>query len=253
MTGQIVVSIQDLKDEPYASIICYPKLTEDELRGRVRQLELHGVTALEFAGKGCLLNVPVLGKGNVGIVVAAYRYGQKLALKIRRIDADREDLLHEAKMLTAANVAGVGPILVEASKNFLLMQLVEGDFLPEWLNATNDKTILRQVLGELMEECWKLDLAGVDHGELSKAPKHVIIDVYGQPWIVDFETSSGKRKAANVAAICQYLLMSGGPVSKRAAEILGDRDREKIVKAVRVYKKEKTRDSLDKLVHACLY
>jgi putative serine/threonine protein kinase len=185
--------------------------------------------------------------------VAAYRYGQKLALKIRRIDADREDLLYEAKMLTAANVAGVGPILVEASKNFLLMQLVEGIFLPEWLNATSDKTVLRQVLGELLEECWKLDFAGVDHGELSKAPKHVIIDAYSQPWIVDFETSSGKRKAANVAAICQYLLMSGGPVSKRASEILGERDRDGIVKALRFYKKEKTRDSLDQLVHACLY
>jgi len=109
------------------------------------------------------------------------------------------------------------------------------------------------VLGELIEECWKLDLAGVDHGELSKAPKHVIIDVYGQPWIVDFETSSGKRKAANVAAICQYLLMSGGPVSKRAVEILGDRDRDGIVNALRHYKKEKTRDSIDQLIQACLY
>ena len=239
--------------EPYASILCYPQPSECEAQSRIRELEMHGVTAIEFTGKGNILNLPVLGKGNVGIVVAAYRYGQRLALKIRRMDADRADLFHEAKMLTMANAAGVGPALVEAGKNFLLMQLVEGDFLPEWLQATSDKTIMRQVLGELIEECWKLDLAGVDHGELSKAPKHVIIDVYGQPWIVDFETSSEKRKTANVAAICQYLLMSGGPVSKRAVEILGDRDRDGIVKALRHYKKEKTRDSIDQLIQACLY
>ena len=245
--------IEALREEPYASILCYPKLTEEELRNRIRELEMHGVTAIEFAGKGNVLNVPVLGKGNVGIVVMAHRYRQKLALKIRRIDADRADLMHEAKMLAKANSAGVGPILVEAGKNFLLMQLVEGDFLPEWLSATKDKAILRQILSELMEECWRLDLIGLDHGELSKAPRHVIVDPYLQPWIVDFETSSEKRKAANVSAICQYLLMSGGPVTKSVADVLGKRNCEGMIKALRNYKKDKTRESLDELIKACLY
>lgn len=253
MTDPVTVHIEDLMQEPFASILCYPKLDQNELRDRVKQLELHGVTAIEFDGKGNVLNVPVLGKGNVGIVVTAHRYGQRVALKIRRIDADRADLLHEAKMLTLANSVGVGPVLVEAGKNFLLMQLVEGDFLPEWLNATSDKTALRRVLSELLEECWKLDLVGLDHGELSKAPRHVIVDLYSKPWIVDFETSSGNRKAANVAAMCQYLLMSGGPVSKRAGEVLGNRDRDEIIKGLRHYKKEKTRDSLDQLMQACFY
>ena len=253
MKKPTTVRVEDLKEEPYASILCYPKLNEDELQNRVRQLELHGVTAIEFTGKGNVLNVPVLGKGNVGIVVTAHRYGQRIALKIRRLDADRADLLHEARMLTIANSAGVGPVLVEAGKNFLLMQLVEGDFLPDWLTANSAKIALRQVLGELLEECWKLDLIGLDHGELSKAPRHVIVDVCSQPWIVDFETSSGQRKAANVAAICQYLLMSGGSVSKRTSEILGERNRDRIIKALRHYKRELTRGSLDQLVQACLY
>jgi putative serine/threonine protein kinase len=249
----ITVNLENLKGTPYDSIVCYPKPNADELDDRVRQLEMHGVTALEFSGKGSLLSVPILGKGNVGIVVVAHRYGQRVALKIRRIDADRQDLMNEARMLALANSAGVGPVLIEVSRNFLLMQLVEGSFLPEWLNATSDKTALRNVLGELIEECWKLDLTGVDHGELSKAPKHVIIDAFGKPWIVDFETSSEKRKPANVPAICQYLLMSGGPVSMRAVEVLGVRNREAMVAALRGYKREKTRDSLDQLVKACLY
>jgi putative serine/threonine protein kinase len=247
------VSIEDLKEEPYASILCYPKPDDIELQSRLRELEMHGVTAIEFRGKANAFNVPVLGKGYVGIVVIAQRYGQRLALKVRRVDADRADLFHEAEMLRKANAAGVGPEFVDVSENFLLMQLIEGDLLPAWLEANRDPTILRQVLSEIMEQCWRLDLAGVDHGELSKAPKHIIIDRCQQPWIVDFETASDKRKPANVTAISQYLFMSGGTVPRAISEVLGERNRDEIVQALRGYKKDPTRESLDRVVQAFFY
>src|SRR3989304_7938459 len=113
---------------------------------------MHGVTASEFAGKGSAFNVPVLGKRYVRIVAIAQRYGQRLALKIRRVDADRADMLHEATMLNKANSAGVGPTLVEAGKNFLLMQLIEGDMLPAWLKTHNAENLVRQKLNETMEQ-----------------------------------------------------------------------------------------------------
>ena len=253
MKKPITLPIEGLKEEPYASILCYPKRAEDELQSRIRELEMHGVTAIEFAGKGSAFNVPVLGKGYVGVVVIAERYGQRLALKIRRVDADRADLLHEAKMLAKANAAGVGPTLVDASKNFLLMRLIEGELLPAWLKENSEKNQVRQVLTEVLEQCWQLDMAGLDHGELSKAPKHVIIDHYRQPWIVDFETSSDRRKPANVTAICQYLTMSGGPIARTVSEVLGERNRDEVIEALRLYKREKTRESLDHVMQACLY
>jgi len=232
--------------------MCYPKHTDGELQDRLRELEIHGVTAIEFTGKSSAFNVPVLGKGYVGVVVVAQRYGQRLALKIRRVDADRSDLFHEAEMLRKANASGVGPEVVDVSKNFLLMRLIEGELLPAWLEINRDQTLLRQVLNEVMEQCWGLDLVGVDHGELSKAPKHVIIDHCQQPWIVDFETASHKRKPANVTAICQYLFMSGGPIPKILSQILGERERDEIIQALRSYKKDPTRESLDRVVQACL-
>src|SRR3972149_9953942 len=144
LKNSVTLLLEGLKEEPYASILCYPKRTEDELQNRLRELEIHGITAVEFAGKGNAFNIPVLGKGYVGIVVIAQRYGQRLALKIRRGDADRRDLLHEAKMLAKANSAGVGPTLVDSSKNFLLMQLIEGDLLPAWLEINKEKNTVRQ-------------------------------------------------------------------------------------------------------------
>jgi putative serine/threonine protein kinase len=172
----VTLPLQGLREEPYASILCYPKRNEAELESRLEELEKHGVTAVEFTGKSNAFNVPVLGKGYVGVVITAQRYTQRVAVKIRRVDADRPSLLHEARMLVKANSAGVGPTLIEASKNFLLMQLVDGDLLPAWLETNTEKTRVRQVLVEVLEQCWQLDLAGLDHGELSKAPKHLIID-----------------------------------------------------------------------------
>ena len=252
MKQPTIVLTENLKEEPYASILGYPKPVVEELDRRVKELEKLGVEAVEFNGKNSAFNIPVLGKGYVGVVVIARRYGQRLALKIRRVDADRPDLLHEAAMLGKANDAGVGPALVETSQNFLVMQLLEGDLLPIWLENHKDKTLIQQVLGEVLEQCWHLDLVGLDHGELSKAPKHVMIDAARQPWILDFETASDTRKPSNVTAICQYLFMSGGAVPRMISETLGERNPKKVVDALRLYKKEKTRESLDSLMQVLL-
>lgn len=44
---------------------------------------------------------------------------RKVALKIRRTDADRSQMYHEADMLKKANSVDVGPKLLDVSENFL--------------------------------------------------------------------------------------------------------------------------------------
>ena len=110
----IIVPVDQLDQEPYASVLCFPNPSEAELQSRIQELRSHGVTALEFSGTASLFGVavPVLGKGFVGIVVIAHLNGQRVAVKIRRTDADRADLLHEASMLSKANSADVAPKLI---------------------------------------------------------------------------------------------------------------------------------------------
>lgn len=254
MKSPVIVPIDQLRKELFASVLCYPKVSEAELQSRLKELLNHGVTAVEFSGKASAFGVPapILGKGYVGIVVIAHLNGQRVALKILRVDADRPDLLHEAQMLSKANSAGVGPKLISASKTFLLTQLIEGDLLPAWLETHKEKALVREVLGEVLEQCWRLNEIGLDHGELSKAPKHVIVDGEQQPWIVDFETASDMRKPANVTAICHFLFSSIGEVARTIAETLGERNREEIVKALRQYKKCRTRESFEKVLRVCL-
>jgi putative serine/threonine protein kinase len=244
-----VQNLDKLTEEPYASIICYPKVQKIELKKRLTWLRKLGITALEFSGQKQLLNTCVLGKGCVGIVVIAWRKGRRVALKIRRVDADRENMIREAELLTKANRQRVGPKLIDVCNDFLVMRLVRGDLLPQWSERRVSKTQARRVSREILEQCWRLDVAGLDHGELSHAPKHIIIDARMNPIIVDFETASENRRSSNVTSMCQFLFMSKTMV--RIARKIGVADKEAIIAALRGYKKEMNRENFDRVLESC--
>jgi putative serine/threonine protein kinase len=236
------------------SIVCFPKPDETEISARIDELRNLGISNIEFSGKASVFGVslPVLGRGFVGVVVVALQNENRFALKIRRIDADRIDLFHEAEMLTKANEANVGPKLVGVSKNFLLMQLIDGELLPNWLKTGRHPTEIKAVLEEILKQCFQLDKIGLDHGELVKAPKHVIVDHKGKPWIVDFETASNSRKTANVSAICHFLFLSPGEVAHKVIALTGEKDSKLIIAALRNYRKDRNEKSFEAVLQACL-
>lgn len=245
-----MINLNGLREEPYSSILCYPKPSEAELEARLKELEELGVKALEFCGNRRAFNTPVLGKGCVGIVVMAHQDCGKAALKIRRVDVGPGRIKHEAEMLEKANLVDVGPEVLGASENFLLMQFIEGALIPDWFENHEGNARAEILLHDLLEQCWRLDKAGLDHGELSHAPKHVIIDRRGKPFIVDFETASRNRKTSNVTSICQFLFMSG-LVAENVAKNLGWKNKKALIKALKSYKKDKTREEFEKVLAAC--
>ncbi len=250
MKKAVTVDLKELGEEPYLSVICYPRPSEVELKGRLEELRGLGVTALEFGGEKQVFDVQVLGKGCVGVVTMAYRDGEKVALKIRRVDADRTDLQHEAEMLKRANSVNVGPSFLCVSQNFLLMRFVDGVLFPEWLKKPKGKARIRRVLRQVLEQCWRLDREGLDHGELSHAPKHVIVNRKDEPFIVDFETASIKRKPSNVTSICQFLFV-GGAAAGEVSEKLDRIGKNEIIEALRCYKTSGTRQDFEKVLAVC--
>jgi putative serine/threonine protein kinase len=237
-------------EEPYASVLCYPKPTEAELHRRLIELRRLRVTAIEFRGEKEAFNLPVLGKGNVGIVTIARRNREKMALKIRRVDASRIRMQHEARMLKQANVADVGPKFLNVSRDFLLMKFIDGVLLPEWLERNSRRSLLKKVFKETLKQCWRLDKAHLDHGELSRAPKHIIIDKKDTPVIVDFETASVNRKPANVTSICHFLFL-GSSVAKKVMEKMSIKNEKTIVEALRLYKSDKSCKNFHAVLKAC--
>lgn len=246
----LVVSLERLLEEPFASVLCYPKASKAEIEGRIKEMKKLGIKALEFRGEKQAFNMLVLGKGCVGIVVIAYRNREKVALKIRRVDSDRSRMQQEAEMLKVANAVNVGPKLLGVSDNFLLMQFIDGDLLPKWLKNCRGKTYLKRVLKEVLEQCWRLDTAGLDHGELSHAAKHVIVDGENKVFIVDFETASLNRKPSNVTSIAQFLFISGA-VAEKITKKLGIRDKKVLIDALRRYKLDKSRRNFEGILKVC--
>jgi len=247
------VSLKQLRNKKYAVILCYPKYDLEETRRRIRELKTLGVKSLEFTGEKTVFNVPVLGKGFVGIVVLARVDGGLAAVKIRRIDADRSGMQHEAEMLMLANKVGVGPRLIGVSINFLLMEFVEGDLLPRWLESLKGRGTsrrIRSILREVLEQCWLLDETGLDHGELSHASKHIIVKANDKPCIIDFETASITRRKSNVTSICQYLFI-GSQFAKSLKTKMPGINRDALIHALKSHKNNPTRRNFEELLRTC--
>jgi putative serine/threonine protein kinase len=219
----------------------------------MKELEKLGVIAVEFTGDKNAFNVPVLGKGCVGVVVTAITDQGKAALKVRRMDADRTGMQHEAEMLRKANAVDVGPPLLDTTENFLLMEFINGTLLPQWIETLEGKETesrIRKVLRAILEQCWRLDKTGLDHGQLSRAPKHIIIDVNDNPYLVDFETASLNRRVSNVTSICQFLFIRS-QVAKIIIKKLGEIGHEELIKTFKTYKQQRTRENFEKILNKC--
>jgi len=239
----------DKLDEKFMNVLCYPKKDKKEFQKRILELKRLGVKALEFSGEKEIDGIPVLGRGCVGIVVLAIMHdNRKVAIKIRRVDADRKTLKHEAEMLKLANSVNVGPKLIAATNNFIVMEFIKGKHLPEWIRKADEKEI-RKALRKILEDCRKLDKIKLSHGELSRAPKHIMVS-NGKPIIVDFETASIKRKKLNVTAVCQYLFIRR-EIANTIKEKIGEINTEKLVKALKAYKKNPTEENFDAIIKTC--
>jgi len=249
-----VVSLKVLSERKHCKVLCYPRFEQEESGRRLKELERLGVQALEFTGEKSVFDVPVLGKGCVGVVVVAYTNSGRAALKIRRVDADRKEMFHEGEMLKIANAIDVGPKLLEISENFLLMELVEGTHFPEWIESLGEREVqsrVRWLLKDILEQCYRLDEAGLDHGELSNAPKHIIVDADDRPYLVDFETASINRRVSNVTSVCQYLFL-GSQIVEKVKDKLGKVDEKQLIQELRSYKRERTRENFEKLLEKFL-
>ncbi|MFQ6053990.1 MAG: hypothetical protein ACE5OO_07180, partial [Candidatus Bathyarchaeia archaeon] len=234
-----------------APLLCYPRFDAEEAERRLREMCGLGVEALELRGRHKVDEVPVLGKGHVGVVVAARVEGRPAALKIRRVDADRDSLAAEAANLEMANGVSVGPRLMAASRNFLVMELIEGEYLIDWVGGLepSDGDRLRLVLRRLLDKARSLDLVGLDHGELSRAHRHVMV-AGAEPRIIDFESASRRRRAANVTSIAQYLYFNRRTRSLIEA-VLRTPGTEELLEALRRYKRAPTDGNYSRFLDVC--
>ena len=240
--------ISVFKEHPYKKILAFPKVKESEIKNRIVELKKLGISHVSFTGPLQIGKCHILGKGYVGMVILAKKSGNNVALKIRRADSPRKNMSDEARLLKIANKINIGPKFIKNSKNFLVMELIDGEKIIDW--AKNSKTkskALYHVINNVLRECYLLDSVGLDHGELSTIDKHVIVGK-NRNTIIDFESSSTKRIPSNVSAATQAIFIGTG-LAKIIRKKIHVPRRDKIIRLVRNYKKLRTQQSFDDLLH----
>ena len=246
---QSFLPISKLSEEPYSTVLAFPKPTKSKIRTRIKELKKLGIKSVSFQGELKLGTLNVLGKGYVGIVVLAKNKKKKVAIKIRRIDSSRKEMSNEAKFLKLANKAGVGPVLIDDSKNFIVMEYLDGKRIGNWVKELKDKKsskLLKSKIKKVLEDCYNLDRAGLDHGELSNITKHVIIG-NKKTTIIDLESASIERKVSNVTSATQGIFIGSG-ISKIVKKIYKLPPKSKIIKSLRTYKHNPNRDTFDSVL-----
>ena len=222
---------------PYVQILTYPELSLEEAKLRVEQLEILRVEEILFEGHTRIGRLGILGLGTVGIVVKARAGGRLCALKIRRTDANRNDMEEEVRITSLANRVRVGPEVYAHTKDMILMQLLDSQELAEWvksLQGEGRRERARALVHGLLNQCRKLDIMGIDHGQLSNLRKHAVV-VDGKPWIIDFESAGTGRRPRNVTTAAQYLFI-GGVIAPAMRRALGIRETKTLLKLLAEYK-----------------
>jgi len=245
---QSFVKLGKITEPPYSDIWVYPKGTRAQIKSRIKELKALGVESISFQGKLQVGTISILGKGYVGIVVLGKIGRKEVAVKIRRNDSPRKNLKREAELLKITNQSNVGPKLVGFSKNFLVMEYLEGEKIGDWvasLKKRGSSSQLKTIIKKILEDCYKLDRIGLDHGELSHIVKHVIVG--NKTTIIDFESSSMDRKVSNVTSATQALCIGSG-ISKIIGRVYKIPKKQKMISVLRRYKREGTRESFENLL-----
>jgi putative serine/threonine protein kinase len=239
----------DICSPELANIISYPDFSVGEYSSRLNEISSFGITHFLPTGRTRIGKITIAGKGCVSIVLKVKAKNKICALKIRRTDANRHTMKREAYLHEIANSAGVGPVLFRSSKNLITMEFIDGLSIVDWINKQDvGADEARNVAISVLEQCYRLDTAQIDHGQLSCLNHHIIVSKSNNTAnVIDYESSSTQRKPSNVNAAAQSLFVSG-LISSRINQLVKLFHREKIIQLLKIYKWNPTRTNFDNIV-----
>jgi putative serine/threonine protein kinase len=231
-----MVEVIKIEDERLKVILSYPIFKEEFYNEVLRELREMGINELISRGRVNIGKINVIGKGCTSIVVQGLRNNNIIALKILRVDSNRESVLREGRILSIVNREGIGPKLIDYKNKVIAMEYIEGEYISNWLRREQDNLKMRMIIKDLLEQCYKLDLLGIFHKELSNPKTHIIIRNEEKPVIIDFETISLESKNSNLSSIIGYLFFSNSKILEKIIKW----DSIKLRELVREYKKTRS-------------
>ncbi|UXD22823.1 hypothetical protein IPA_08560 [Ignicoccus pacificus DSM 13166] len=211
--------------------VCYPKENCDFRK----ELRKAGVECVYSIGKREFKKFRFLGIGFRGVVFLAKWNNIKVAIKVPRTDY-LYDMRKEALIQKMAYP--IAPKVFEYSRSFIIMEYVPYPDISE--RISEPLPALKEVLRKVLDAAFTLDMKGIDHGELVRPWKHVLVGE--RAVILDYGSASLERKPSNLTSIVSGLLMKPSPPASEIARKMGINKAE-LVEALKLYKKNPSEDT----------
>lgn len=176
----------------HISILCYPSYDRSCAEERFSKLRKAGVLQI----------VRFLGKGHSSIVLEAeLANGVRTAIKVLRLDSKRDSLLLECSLMKRAYP--LAPEVIACGNDYIVMELVSG--VPAVNVVKREGNIITNIL-KILSSGRGLDILGIDHKELSRADKHIIVTHRNTIKILDYESASFSSRPHNLCRLTSWVL-----------------------------------------------
>ncbi len=215
--------ISRLDTEDFCRILKLYKYDIDtckELLGKVRETGIDYF--FNYGPRNIYGDLRVVGAGFTGVLLLASSTKGIVLVKILRKDSRRNSMLYECSILKIASRLGVSPRVHSCDNKYIIMEYIDGSSLAEYIeNIDKLKFIydLRITLRSIIYKTFLLDKHRIDHGELSRPYKHVLVSPKGV-FIIDFDSASTSRTPRNLTSILGGLFFRQNKFSKTIINVL---------------------------------
>ena len=212
----------------------------------LRQLEGKGIESIQYytAGKRGLIYRGVLDCNQfVKKFIPLRKKYISVAIKIKKEESKASDTIaREAAWLEKLNRLGIGPKLLFSTAEFVVTDFIEGENLPEWLENHSSEEI-RIVLVQTLDQCFVLDRQKITKEEMHHPYKHIIVNRFQKPVLIDFERCHETEKPQNVTQFVEYICRLKPVLEKRNFIV----EVEKLRVAAKDYKEKYDRESFTQI------
>ncbi|MBW2990696.1 hypothetical protein KY348_03260 [Candidatus Woesearchaeota archaeon] len=199
----------------------------------------------------------VYAKGKRGII---YKQGN-ICIKEKNPRSAVDTLKNEAKYLQILNKKSIGPKFIKYENKKLYREFVEGIRIKEFLENEKNKKKIVSVLKQVLEQCRKMDLLGINKQELTNPYKDILITKQNKAVMIDFERCKKTKKPKNVTQFLQYIARNK-PVLESKGIMIDNKNsknfwneksswishKKKLIKLGKEYKTKEDKKNFDKII-----
>ena len=174
----------------------------------LRRLEAKGIEKISYFDKG-RRGLIYLGNFDRNQLIKSHFPSKpeivKIAIKAANPKSKvKNKIENEINWLKILNQYNIGPKLLFADQDYMAYEFVEGKFLEDWLKTGSRKEIIN-IFSSLFHQCCQMDFLKVNKEEMHHPLKHIIIDRFFQPVLIDFERCKITDKPKNVTQLMEFI------------------------------------------------